>query len=48
VIRWNNNDICFDVKFSDGYSDMLAEWKYVLTVIGNIHDNPELMEENND
>ena len=43
VVSWDDNACRFVIDF-DGYrSDFNGSWQDELTIIGNIHDNPEMV-----
>ena len=50
-VEWNGPNGCWDSVFIKYKGELCSngiepvEWKYRATVIGNIHDNPELMGE---
>lgn len=49
VVMWNNNAGCWDSKFvryiekPSTTGILYSQWRRWATVIGNIHDNPELL-----
>ena len=46
IVYWNEDNLCWSVKCIDGYSwhEDLWEINSSIKVIGNIHENPELLE----
>ena len=44
VIKWDDDDAMFTIVCDDICTDFSHYWGHDLEVIGNIHDNPELIE----
>lgn len=46
-VRWNEEECCFELHYLSGslFGDSMMSNSDVYEVIGNIHENPELLEE---
>lgn len=48
VIKWDGNAGCWDIKTTDTIYTFDNLYGNEMQIIGNIHENPELMEQSND
>lgn len=42
-IKWDNEDSSYEVEYHAFHKDWLYSVYYLIEIIGNIHDNPELL-----